>query len=448
MAVYNKGETDVHLQVRPAGALQGQSAVPGDKSITHRALILGALAAGTTTVTDFLDGADCRSTRQCLEAMDVAITMPSPRSLRIQGRGWGGLAEPREVLDAGNSGTTMRLLLGVLAACPFTATITGDASLQRRPMGRVVEPLALMGASFAGPRQGSYPPLTVRGGDLQSLEYTLPVASAQVKSALLLAALNTSGTTTVYEPVATRDHTERMMEGFGVKLQRRDRGVALNGPQSLEAAAVEVPGDISSAAFLLAAALLVPGSSLRLCRVGINPTRTGLLDVLGQAGAQVRLDNQRVCTGEPVADLLVEHSVLQPFTITGNDVPRLVDEIPLLALLATRARGTSHIRGAGELRVKESDRLAATAAGLQALGARVEEREDGLTIHGPADLTGAELESGGDHRMAMSWLVAGLIAAGETRVRDCQCIDVSFPGFSASLRSLGAEIFPVPGSEL
>ncbi len=415
-------------RVRGRGPLRGVVRVPGDKSISHRAVMLGALAEGTTQVRNFLAGEDCLSTVRCLRALGAEVRLEGDRAT-VVGRGWEGLAEPEEVLDCGNSGTTMRLLLGILAGLPLFAVLTGDASLRRRPMGRVVRPLERMGARVDGRSGGELAPLAVRGGGLRAAEFTLPVASAQVKSALLLAGLRAEGRTAVTEPSRSRDHTERLLPRFGVPVEVDGLTVAVAGPARLRAAEVEVPGDISAAAFFLVAAAVVPGSRLVLPGVGVNPTRAGLLEVLEAMGARVRRLNEREEAGEPVADLEVEASELRGVQVGGDLVPRLIDEVPALAVAAACAEGVTEIRDAAELRVKESDRIAALARELGRLGAAVEELPDGLRIRGGRPLRGAECDSGGDHRLAMALAVAGLVAEGETVVADAACAAVSFPGF-------------------
>ncbi len=430
------------LRVRPAGPLRGEIAVPGDKSITHRALLLGALADGTTEIAGPLDGEDCRATARAIAALGVAVdAAPGAPVWRVRGQGLGGLAEPPDVLDCGNSGTSMRLLAGVLAGQPFLGILTGDASLRRRPMRRVVEPLARMGAQCWGRQGGAYPPLAIRGGSLRGIDATLPVASAQVKSALLLAGLWAGEPVRVTEPALSRDHTERMLETFGVRLDRQGSTVRLAPGQALRAAPVRVPGDISSAAFFVVAALVVPGSDLVIRGVGLNPTRTGILDVLRAMGAEIAVVAREAAGGEPLGDLRVRASRLRAVQIEGHMIPRLIDEIPALALAAACAEGTTRIADAAELRVKEVDRIAALAGELGSLGARVQEEPDGLTIHGlgaggGAGLAGGECRSRGDHRMAMVLVVAGLVARSETLVQETECIETSFPGFAERLARL------------
>lgn len=428
----------MELRVQGAARLQGRIQIPGDKSIAHRALLLGALGKGRTIIQGFPANADCLATLDCLQALGVRIEWTAPEVVSVDGRG--RLQEPVQVLDAKNSGTTMRLLLGLLAGQPFNATITGDASLCRRPMNRVTVPLREMGARISGREGGRYAPLTITGGNLQGISYRLPVASAQVKSALLLAGLQAAGTTSLEEPAPSRDHTERMLAYLGVDLVKEGNIIRIKDPQVLAGGRIVVPGDISSAAFLLVAGLLVPEGHVVIEGVGVNPTRTGILDLLAEAGGRIQVKNHRVFNGEPVADLLVEPARLKSFQISGPLVPRLIDEIPVLAVAATQAAGTTIIRDAGELRVKESDRLQAIVQGLRKLGGAVEERADGLIIHGPTALEGTLLESHGDHRMAMAWAVAGLLARGETVVKGAECIGVSFTGFVHCLAGLGAVV--------
>jgi 3-phosphoshikimate 1-carboxyvinyltransferase len=403
--------------------------VPGDKSISHRALLLGALAEGTTTVHNFLRSADCLSTASCLKALGVGIEgLEGSGPVTVAGRGLQGLAEPEDVLDAGNSGTTARLLLGILAGQPFTALLTGDASLRRRPMARVTAPLARMGAQILGRRDGSLLPLAVRGGRLRGGHFALPVASAQLKSALLLAGLNAEGETSITEPAPSRDHTERMLAAWGVPLRREGSSVILPAGPRLRAQTVSVPGDISAAAFFLVAAAILPGSQVTIKGVGVNSTRTGVLDVLARMGALVSLTNRHEESGEPLADITVAAAPLQGVEIAGPLIPRLIDEIPALAVAACYAQGETVIRDAAELRVKESDRLAALARELGALGADIRELPDGLIIRG-RPLHGGEVKSHGDHRLAMALAVAALAARGPVTIAGADCVSISFPTF-------------------
>ncbi len=426
----------MRLAVRTAASLWGEITVPGDKSISHRAALIGALARGTTEISNFLPGDDCRRTVDCLQRLGVQIEQPDATTLVVHGQGPEGLSEPADILGAGNSGTTLRLLLGVLAGQPFFSVLTGDASLRQRPMARVTEPLRSMGATILGRGQGGCAPLAIRGGELRPIDYTLPVASAQVKSALLLAGLAVNGTTRVTEPAPTRDHTEIMLRSFGAEVRREGATITLTGRPTLTGQRLPVPGDLSSAAFFLAAGAAIPGSALRISGAGVNPTRTGIIDVLRAMGADLTVENVRTAGGESVADLCVRGSELRGTEIAGALIPRLIDEIPALAVAAAAARGETVIRDAAELRVKESDRIGALAHQLRRLGAEICELPDGLVIRGGAPLHGALVHSGGDHRMAMALALAGLLADGETVVEDAGCIAVSFPGFAQMLEQV------------
>jgi len=420
------------IVVASGRALRGDVRVPGDKSISHRAVLLGALARGTTPVDGFLRAEDCLATVRCVRALGVEVDDDGER-LAVHG---GALRQPADVLDVGNSGTTIRLLAGILAGQPFRSTLTGDASIRRRPMDRIAEPLRRMGARITGRDGGRLAPLTVEGGGLRAIAYATPVASAQVKSAILLAALFADGETAVTEPSLSRDHTERMLAGFGVPVVREGLIVRLRGPAAPAAAPVHVPGDISSAAFFLVAAAMVPGSVVTVRDVGLNPTRTGVLDVLRAMGASVDIDNAREDGGEPSGDVTVRAASLRGTTIGGDLVPRLIDELPVLAVAASVAEGETVIKDAAELRVKESDRIAALARELGAIGARIEAQPDGLAIRGVPRLRGGRAASGGDHRVAMALAVAGLRAVDPVTVDDTDCIRTSFPGFEETLRRL------------
>ncbi|WP_218082910.1 3-phosphoshikimate 1-carboxyvinyltransferase [Anthocerotibacter panamensis] len=428
------------LHLRAKTGLRGTITVPGDKSISHRALMFGALAEGTTRILGILPGEDCLSTAQCLRQMGVGITAFSEPEVLVTGVGLGGLREPQEVLDSGNSGTTLRLMLGVTSSQPeLYVTWTGDDSLRRRPMGRVVQPLQQMGARIWGRQGGKFAPLAVQGTALKPIHYVSPVASAQVKSAILLAGLLADGETLVSEPHTSRDHTERMLSAFGCPVAVVGSTVAVQGPARLTAQTVVVPGDISSAVFWLVAASITPESDLMLLNVGLNPTRTGALEVLGAMGADIEMVNPREVCGEPVGDLRVRSAQLHATTIDGALIPRLIDEIPILAVAATQATGTTVVRDAQELRVKESDRLWAVANQLGALGADISERPDGLEITGGRRLTGVQVQSLGDHRMAMSLAVASLVCTGELILEGAECAAVSYPGFYETLRNLAPE---------
>jgi 3-phosphoshikimate 1-carboxyvinyltransferase len=425
------------LIVQKAARLQGDIQVPGDKSVSHRAIMMGSLAEGVTRVENFLESADCLATLRIFQAMGAQIRRKGSR-VTIQGRGLYGLRAPKGTLDAGNSGTTSRILLGVLAAQPFTCRLTGDKYLRKRPMRRVTEPLTAMGASFEGKDGGAYLPLKVVGAPLRGLTYKLPVASAQVKSSLLMAGLYARGRTVVSEPLSTRDHTERMFAAFGIPLSRKGNTVSVIGPQvPFKGRALHVPGDISSAAFFIVAALITPGSRLVIRNVGVNPTRTGLLDALRSMGARIAVKPRKVGKGEePVADLLVESSRLRGVTLGGDLVPRMIDEFPILAVAACFAEGRTVVRDAEDLKVKESDRILTTAEGLNRLGASVRPTKDGWVIQGGKGLRGATVSSHGDHRIAMSLAVAALRAEGKTVILDTENIATSFPTFERLFRQV------------
>lgn len=415
--------------------LRGEISVPGDKSLSHRAVMLGALASGVTRIRHFLTSEDCRRTVHAFQAMGIRIEEDRV-DLLIHGKGLKGLEEPQDVLDMGNSGTSARLLSGILSGQPFFSVMTGDASLRRRPMGRVVEPLRRMGAKISGRAEGRYLPMAIAPGRLGAISYELPVPSAQVKSALLLAGLFAEGTLQVTEPVVTRDHTERMLTFFGGKVDRQENRISLAGDQRLEGRDVTIAGDISSAAFFLVGALVTPQSDVWLRGVGMNPTRIGILDVLQDMGAGIEIVNVREESGEPVADLHVRHAALKGVRIAGDRIPRLIDEIPILCVAATAAEGETVIQDAEELRVKESDRIETMAVNLRALGAEIETRPDGFCIQGGRPLRGAVCRSYGDHRVAMAMAMAGLSASGETQIIDTDCIQTSFPGFEGVLAAL------------
>jgi len=409
--------------------VRGEVRVPGDKSVSHRAAIFGGVAHGTTRISGFLQAHDTQATLSCLRELGVSVQEENEQIV-VEGRGFEGLRAPNRVLDCGNSGTTMRLLLGVLAGCPFETTLGGDASLSRRPMDRVRIPLSQMGANVRGQGDKNTPPLTVHGGNLAGIEYAMPVASAQVKSAILLAGLQARGTTTVIEPTPARDHTERMLRAFGVEVVQDGARVSVEGGAQLQATKVQVPGDISSAAFFFVAGALREDFQVRVLDVGVNPTRTGVLDVLQAMGANIEISNERESGGELVADVTVRGGHLQATEIGGALIPRLIDELPVLALLATQCEGTTVIRDAQEMRVKESDRIAIIAQELRKLGANIEEQPDGMTISGPTKLVGATVTSpAGDHRIAMTLAIASLLAEGETVLENAHAVTSSFPDF-------------------
>lgn len=415
--------------VTGGGRLRGEIRVPGDKSISHRSIMLGSLATGTTRVRGLLRGEDNLATLQAFRAMGVRIEEPADGSLLIHGVGLHGLREPDGVLDCGNSGTTMRLMTGLLAGQRFFTVLTGDRYLRRRPMKRVVEPLTRMGGQIWGRNGGELAPLAIRGTALQGISHQSQVASAQIKSALLLAGLYAEGETVVHEPHLSRDHSERMLRYFGARLESLGTGARLIPGQPLEGREVEVPGDISSAAFFMVAALIRPGSELLIRHVGVNPTRSGIIDILLAMGGSLELKNQRECSGEPVADILVRSSHLRGIEIGGDLVPRAIDEFPVIAVAAAFAEGETVIRDARELRVKETDRIAAMTAELGGLGAQVTALEDGMAIRGGVALGGGTASSHGDHRIAMSMAVAALGVAEPVTIVDTDCTETSFPGF-------------------
>jgi 3-phosphoshikimate 1-carboxyvinyltransferase len=429
----------VKVVVRPSPPLRGSIEVPGDKSISHRAAIIGALASGPTEVTGYLEAGDCLGSLTLLSALGVEMTRKGPGHYLIAGAGLTGFQEPEDVLDLGNSGTTARLGLGLLAGQPFWSMLTGDESLRRRPMGRVAEPLRKMGALVVGRDEGGRLPLAVRGArPLKPIRYRSPVASAQVKSALLLAGLYAGGSVTVEEPTRSRDHTERMLVAFGADLTVEGRTVTLTPGRELIGHPLRVPGDLSSAAFFLVGGIIVRDSAVVVTGVGVNPTRTAFIEVLREMGARVGQSGLEE-GDEPTATLSVQSALLRGVSVGGTQIPGLIDEIPVLAVAAACAGGVTEVRDAAELRVKESDRIRAVATELAKLGARIEERPDGFRIHGGAPLRGAVVQSWGDHRMAMALTVAGLVAEGQTVVEDTQCIATSYPDFLPTLGRLVGE---------
>ncbi|HMM21327.1 MAG TPA: 3-phosphoshikimate 1-carboxyvinyltransferase [Selenomonadales bacterium] len=424
--------------ISPLRRLTGQVTVPGDKSISHRSILLASLAEKPVRIRNFLRAEDCLSTLRCMQALGVKADRLADSDLLVEGNGLYGLTEPSTVLDAGNSGTTMRLLAGILAGQPFMSVLTGDASLCQRPMARILAPLSRMGGRVYGREQSRYAPLVFLPGEgLQGLSYHSPVASAQVKSALLLAGLYAGGPTRISEPVLSRDHTELMLETFGVRLERQDAAVTIYPCGKLAAPGeIVVPGDISSAAFWLVAATLIPGSRLVLPNVGVNPTRTGILDMLTGMGARITLANRRYAGREPVADLEVEASRLVAATIGAEILPRLIDEIPVLAVAALFAKGRTIISGAGELRVKETDRLRALVTELGKMGAQVAETADGLVIEGPQPLQFAACDAHADHRIALALAVAALAGKGAV-ISGAECVAISYPGFFTEVSRIG-----------
>jgi 3-phosphoshikimate 1-carboxyvinyltransferase len=428
------------LTVHMGARLRGHVGVPGDKSISHRALLLGGIAQGKSRVEGFLPAADCQATLRAVRALGVQVESLGPTTLLVHGRGAHGLQEPDGVLDCARSGTTLRLLAGLLAGQPFLSVLTGMPQLRRRPMGRVVEPLRWMGATVLGRDGGQRPPLAIQGGALRGLDYALPVASAQVKSALLLAGLYADGPTCLQVPGPARDHTERMLAAMGAAVKTGGWDVELHPGAPLLAQDVTVPGDLSSAAFLLAAAALVPGSEISLEGVGVNPSRTGLLELLRTMGADLTVEEERLVGGEPVATLTVRASELRGVEVGGEIVVRMIDEFPALAVAATQALGVTVVRDAAELRVKETDRIATTVQELRRMGAEIEACSDGFVVQGPTRLCGVAVCSHGDHRLAMALVVAGLVARGETIVHDVGCINDSFPGFVNVLRRVRGQV--------
>lgn len=429
----------VDYAVTPGGSLQGRLRVPGDKSITHRALMLGAVAEGTTEIEGFLDGADCLNTLAAIRAMGVQVDAGSPNNLKVHGRGLRGLQAPPAPIDCGNSGTAMRLLMGLLAGQGFETTLVGDESLSRRPMQRVIDPLTAMGARIES--HGGVAPVIIRAvSPLAPARHVLKVASAQLKSALLLAGLYADGYTWIKEPGPSRDHTERMLHSFGVHLIRESGWLGINGGETLHATRIEVPADLSSAAFFLAGAAMTPGSDLTLENVGVNATRDGVIRILRLMGAHIEIRHSRLGGGEPAADINVKGGRLRGIEITPELVTLAIDDIPAVLIAAACAEGTTRVNGAAELRVKESDRLQAMRAGLATLGVKVESMPDGIDVIGTAHLKGGDIQSFGDHRIAMAFAMAGLRAEGPVRVRDCANVDTSFPGFAEMAKSAGLQI--------
>lgn len=423
------------MKLKKIQSLRGELTVPGDKSISHRAVMFGALAQGMTEVHHFLKGADCLSTIDCFRRLGIRIE-ETDDVLLIHGKGLDGLVSPTDILDAGNSGTTTRLLAGILAAQPFSSTLTGDASLQKRPMKRIVDPLTQMGASLTSINENGCVPLRIAGRPLHGIHYISSVASAQVKSAVLLAGLYAEGETSVTEPFVSRDHTELMLGSFGAQIAASGTTVTIQPRPALSGQCITVPGDISSAAYFIAAALLVPNSEVLIRNVGINPTRDGILKAAQAMGGNIQLLNRRTAGGEPVADLLVTSSSLHGITIEGSMIPGLIDELPVIAVMAAAAQGTTVIRDAAELKVKESDRIAVMVKNLSAMGADITGTDDGMIIRGGPALCGTQIDAFEDHRIAMSFAVAALFADGETEIRGSDCVQISYPGFYEDLQSL------------
>lgn len=423
------------MKLKYTHPLKGEVTVPGDKSISHRAVMFGAISKGTTEVTNFLQGADCLSTIDCFRRLGIAIEN-TPEKILVHGRGLHGLSRSDTTLDVGNSGTTTRLFSGILAGQPFETMLSGDESIQSRPMKRIMEPLSLMGADITSIRGNDCAPLCIKGAPLHGIHYHSKVASAQVKSCVLLAGLYADGPTSVTEPSVSRNHTELMLRGFGADVVCKGKTATITPDPELTGQKIEVPGDISSAAYFIAAGLIVPGSEVLVKNVGINPTRDGLLRVCREMGADMTLLNKRENGGEPVADILVRHSSLKAVTVEGEIIPTLIDELPMIAVMACFAEGTTIIRDAAELKVKESNRIEVMADNLSRMGARVTATDDGLIIEGGAPLHGAEIDSHLDHRIAMSFAVAALAAEGETMIRGADCVRISYPDFYEDLLRL------------
>jgi len=426
------------MRIRPVSSLRGEITLPGDKSISHRYAILGAMAQGTTRISQFSQSEDCQSTLRCLRELGIGIRQ-STNEVEIQSEGWKRFQKPKELLDAGNSGTTIRLFSALLSASPFVSTIQGDDSLNRRPMERIIQPLTQMGAKIEAV-QDEFPPLRITGSQLRGIHYRLPMASAQVKSCVLLAGLMAQGETTVVENVSSRDHTERALPFFGVVLTEADQQLKVKGPASLKAVPMEIPGDFSAAVFFIVAALLVPDAEICLRRVGVNPSRTGLLTLLEDSGARVERTNPREFNAEPVCDLKIcfSHELLRrfPAEISGKWLPNMIDEVPALAVLATRLEQGLRVRGGEELRKKESDRIKSVVVNLRNLGVQVEEYPDGFFVPPGQQIQGGRVQTFGDHRIAMAFAVAGLIATRPVELDHPSCVSVSFPEFFERLQSL------------
>lgn len=426
----------MELVLEKNNKLRGNIFVPGDKSISHRSLILGSIAQGETRIYNFLNSLDCLKTLECMQALGAEIELGKDNSVKIKGEGLYGLQEPKDILDVGNSGTTIRLLTGLLSGQNFYSVLNGDVSIRKRPMKRVVEPLRLMGADIWGRKDGQFAPLSVRGNKLNPLHYTLPVASAQVKTALLLAGLYITGGTIIKEPLPTRDHTEKMLEIMQADLKISPSEIKVMGGKELRGTDIFIPGDISSAAYFIAAASILKDSQITIRQVGVNPTRTGIIEILKKMGTKIETLNYQIKSNEPQADLKIEYSKLKGVEIKKENVPFLIDELPLIAVVATQAQGKTVVSGARELRVKETDRIKAMVSELKKMGADIKEKEDGFIVNGPTGLQGAVCESYNDHRIAMSLAVAALLAEGKTIIKNSECIDISFPGFGKTLQKL------------
>ena len=424
------------LTITPKGPLRGTIRVPGDKSITHRALILSALAEGPSVISGYCQGEDCLNTLKALQDLGISIVKMGPDQVKVEGKGLWGLREPDQPLDCGNSGTGLRLLAGVLAGQPFFSILTGDESLRARPMGRIANPLRLMGAQIQGRRGGELAPLAIAGTKLHGIHYRSPVSSAQIKSAVLLAGLVAEGETTLEEPLLSRDHTERMFRYLGVPFEAEGLCIRLKGGYSFRGKDLHVPGDLSAAAFFIVGASIVPGSSVMIQHVGLNPARTGILEILREMGANIEIHHAREEGGEPVGDLVVKSAPLRGISIGSSQVPKSIDEFPIFCVAASVARGETRVSGAAELRVKETDRIHAMATELKKLNVSIEETPDGFVLPGGAKIKSGICASYGDHRVAMAVAIAALLGDGQTKIENTDCIDTSFPGFHDKLLEL------------
>ena len=427
------------LKVRKCKGFSGKINLPGDKSITHRGLMIASFSKGKSSIKNPSRCMDCLSTMKVLKKSGINIRK-NGNEIIIDGKGFSGFKEPSEILDCENSGTTMRLMSGIFSSLDFKVVLTGDSSLRKRPMDRIIKPLRNMGAEIAAMGSKGIPPLIINGKKLKPYHHILKIASAQVKSAIIFAALNTEGKTIIKEPFPSRDHTERMLELFGANIEKKDDEIIVYGKSDISGTDIRVPADISSASYFIALAILTDRAEIILKDVGINPTRTGFLDVLKRMGANIIIENKRIISNEPVGDIIVKgKQELKGIQIEKQDIPRIIDELPLLAIIATQAKGTTVVKGAEELRVKESDRIETIAEGLRNLGAKIEPTEDGFIVEGETTLKGSYCESYNDHRIAMSLAVAGLIAKGETVINNADCINISFPGFINYFKELNCE---------
>lgn len=429
----------MQLEITPVKGLNGEITVPADKSISHRAVMIAGLCEGRSKIENFLMSEDCLRTVECFASLGIEIEKfhdGEMDCLYVKGKGVRGLSSPNDILYVGNSGTTIRLILGILSGQEFLSTITGDESIKKRPMLRVVEPLRQMGATIHGREGGNFAPIEIKGSRLNPIEYSLPVASAQAKSCLMLAGLFAEGMTRITEPSASRDHTERMFEHFGIEFSKSENTVSVFMCDKIEPTVISIPGDISSAAFFMVAGTIIPNSKITIKNVGLNPTRTGIIDVLHRMGANIEIENETMISKEPRGDITVRSSNLKGIELSGTIIPRIIDELPIIAVAASVAQGETVISDAKELRVKESDRIKTISTELKRLGAKIKEKDDGMIINGGTSFKGAVCESYGDHRVAMSLAIAGLMSKGGVTIGDAQCIETSFPGFEALLQKL------------